>query len=674
MRPAPGGEHLWQVFLLAVMLTAAAQAEPSNPAQQTNLMALSLDELLALPVESVYAASRYEQKVSQAPASVLVVTAEDIQTLGYRTLAEVLQGVRGFYTRYDRDYQYVGVRGFGRPGDYNGRILLLINGHTSNDPIYDSAGIGTEFPLDLDMVERVEVVRGPSSSVYGNNAFFGVVNVITKAGKDLQGGRVSGEAGSWDSYKANFSYGRALTNGVDFALGGSYYDSAGRQSLYYKEFDDPATQGGVTRNTDRDRYYLAYGRVSYGGFTLQGGYNEREKRIPTAPWGSDYGDRRTADTDSRAYLDLAFQRSFEADWDLSARLYYDRYDYDGAYPTLGVLNLDHAYGSRWGTQWQVDKRLMDRHRVSLGVEYRDNFQQDQENYDADPYFSYVKDRRDSYDVAAYTQAEVGILTNLTLSAGARYDYHSLFGDSANPRLGLIYTPVAGSTFKALYGTAYRAPTVFEAYYAGVGYEANPNLEPETIATYELVYEQELTQHLRLVGTAYYYEIDGLISQETDVKDPVDPADDVLIYRNLESARALGGELGLEGRWTNGFRGRLSYALQRTEDAQTHQELGHSPRHLAKLQLTVPLYRDRLMGGIELLYASPVWTLRRAPTRDQYQANLTLFSQKLIKGVELSVGVYNVFDTRIEHPGAAEHLQDVIEQDGRSFRVKLTYRF
>jgi iron complex outermembrane receptor protein len=490
----------------------------------------------------------------------------------------------------------------------------------------------------------------------------------------LVGGGLWGEAGSWETYKANLSYGRALTNGIEFAITGSYYESAGQESLYYPEYDDPSTQNGVTRRTDHDRYHLVHGRISYGGFTLQGGFNEREKHVPTGSWGTDYGDPRTLDMDSRAYLDLGFQRSFEADWDLSARLYYDKYDYDGDYVTAGVMNKDFAYGSRWGSQWQVGKTYLERHRVLAGLEYRDNFQQDQENYDDHPYALYVRDRRESYDLGVYAQVEVGILTNLTLSAGGRWDYHSLFGDSVNPRLGLIYTPIQGSTFKALYGTAYRAPTVYEAYYSGVGYEANSELRPETIATYELVYEQDLGHHVKLVSTGYYYELDDLISQETDPKDPADPDDDLLVYRNLESARAVGGELGLEGHWTNGFRGRLSYALQRTEDALTHREVSNSPRHLAKLQLTVPLYRDKILAGFELLYASPVLTLRGESTKDQYLANVTLFSRKLVKGVELSVGVYNVFDTRIEHPGAREHLQDVIEQDGRSFRVKLTYQF
>jgi iron complex outermembrane receptor protein len=108
----------------------------------------------------IQAASKFSQKLSEAPSSVSVVTADDIRKYGYRTLADILKGVQGFYVTYDRNYSYVGVRGFGRPGDYNGRVLLTIDGHSANDNIFDQAGIGTEGPLDVDLIERVEIIRG----------------------------------------------------------------------------------------------------------------------------------------------------------------------------------------------------------------------------------------------------------------------------------------------------------------------------------------------------------------------------------------------------------------------------------------------------------------------------------------------------------------------------------
>src|SRR5690348_2552756 len=164
------------------------------------LMDLSLEELTTLKVTLVYGASKHEQTEAEAPSSVSIVTADEIKKSGYRTLADILNSVRGVYITYDRSYSYLGLRGFSRPGDYGGRILILVDGHRVNDVLYDSAFNGTDFILDVDLIERVEIIRGPGSSLYGNNAFLAVVNVITRRGGGFHGAEVSGAYASYDSY------------------------------------------------------------------------------------------------------------------------------------------------------------------------------------------------------------------------------------------------------------------------------------------------------------------------------------------------------------------------------------------------------------------------------------------------------------------------------------------
>ncbi len=127
----------------------------------------------------VIAAVRYRQRVGEAPSSVTIITAREIAQYGWRTLPEVFRSVRGFYVSEDRNYSYLGVRGFSRPGDFNIRILGLLNGHTLNDDIYQGFLLGRESGIDLDLVERIEIVRGPGSALYGTSAFFAVVNIIT---------------------------------------------------------------------------------------------------------------------------------------------------------------------------------------------------------------------------------------------------------------------------------------------------------------------------------------------------------------------------------------------------------------------------------------------------------------------------------------------------------------
>ena len=157
---------------------------------------MSVEDLLTVHIDSVYSSSKFEQKVTEAPASVTIVSAEEIQKFGYQTLADVLRDIRGFYVTYDRNYSYLGFRGYSQPGDYNSRVQLLVDGHLLNDDLYDQALLGTEFPLDLDLIDRIEVVRGPGAVMWGPNAVNGVINIITKSAGATKGASVSAAAGN----------------------------------------------------------------------------------------------------------------------------------------------------------------------------------------------------------------------------------------------------------------------------------------------------------------------------------------------------------------------------------------------------------------------------------------------------------------------------------------------
>ncbi len=204
---------LLSLICIAYTCGALAQNKPAN----LSLLDMSVEDLMSIKIDSVYGASGFEQKVTEAPASVTIVTSEEIQRYGYRTLADILRNVEGFYVSYDRNYSYVGVRGFGLPGQYNNGIALLVDGHRLNDDIFDAALIGTEFPIDVDLIDRVEVIRGPNSSLYMASAFLAVVNIITKKGRDLPNLSVAAEAGGQGTYEGRLSYGRAFANGLEGA-------------------------------------------------------------------------------------------------------------------------------------------------------------------------------------------------------------------------------------------------------------------------------------------------------------------------------------------------------------------------------------------------------------------------------------------------------------------------
>ncbi len=629
--------------------------------------------MLFQEIPSVYGASRYEQKVTEAPSSVSIVTSADIKHYGYRNLGEILESVPGLYTTYDRNYSYLGMRGFARAGDYNTRVLLLVDGHRLNDAVYDQAPIGTDFPVDVDLIDRVEIIRGPSSSIYGTNAFLGVINVITKRGRDLRGSEVSGEYGSYETYRGRYTYGNRTRDGVEFLLSGSYYDSLG-DDHYYRPFRH--SHRGIASNCDDERFYGLFSKASYQDFTLMGVFHSREKGIPTAPWDVIFNDPSTRTTDHRAFLDLKYDRELGDRLDLSAHLYYDHYRYDGDYAYWQdpdrrwnrVLQKDYARGEMAGADVQLTKRWLENHKLLLGSEYRGSFRQDQGTYDNHPYRLLMKERRDAYNWAVYLQDEYRIFSNLLLNAGVRYDQYETFGGSTNPRLALIFNPIEKSALKLIYGQAFRAPNSYELFYTDrINQKANPDLDPENMTTYELVWEQRLTDRLRLSATGYYYEIEDLISLTR-------MPNGFLMFKNVENVQAKGLEFELDSRWPGGIEGRVSYCLQRTEDERSGNMLPNSPKQMVKLNVLCPLIQHKLTAGTELQYLSPRRTLRDNKTQDALIANLTFHAPNVVKGLDVSAGVYNLLDQDYGDPGSAEHLQDIIQQNGINFRLKITYSF
>jgi len=251
------------LYISALLSLLPVPALGQNTGAAPNLTDMSLEELMQINIDSVYGASGFKQKVTEAPASVTIITSEDIQRYGYRTLADILRNVTGFYVTYDRNYSYLGVRGFGIPGQYNDSVTLSIDGHRLNDNIFDGALIGTEFPIDVDLIDRVEVIRGPNSSLYIASAFLGVINIITKRGRDLRTVSATASVASYGTYQGRVSYGDTFKNGLEVLLSSSFYDSHGQGQVLFPAFDNPATNNGIAVNADDDESHQLFANASW---------------------------------------------------------------------------------------------------------------------------------------------------------------------------------------------------------------------------------------------------------------------------------------------------------------------------------------------------------------------------------------------------------------------------
>jgi iron complex outermembrane receptor protein len=442
--------------------------------------------------------------------------------------------------------------------------------------------------------------------------------------------------------------------------------------LYFAEFDSPASNNGMAADLDGDRYQKLFAKVAYEGFILSGSYASRTKQVPTAAYGTVFNDPSTETTDAQGYADLDYYGRLGERWDIAGHVFYGSYTFEGNYP-FGppvVLNKDETEG-KWGG---AEIRLLgqfEKHKLVLGTEYQNNFRQDQRNFDVAPYTLYLDDRRSSSRAGFYLQDEIALAQGLLLNAGVRYDDYSTVGGTTNPRLGLIWSPQQASSFKLLYGTAFRAPNAFEQYYndGNATTKANPDLLPEKITSYEFAAEHELQPNFRLSASVFRNDIGNLINQV------VDPADDLLVFRNIGDVRTHGVEFEAERAWDNETRLHASWAWQITRDQTTGAELENSPHHLAKLNYSRLLWSGVLRGGTELQYTGPRKTLVGATAGGYAVANLTLSSGRPARGLELSASIYNLFDKRYADPARPEHAPiDAIEQDGRNFRLKLDYGF
>jgi outer membrane receptor for ferrienterochelin and colicins len=655
-------------------MSVCARADTTNqPAQiavsasdngtNQDLTQMSLEQLMQIQVPVVETASKFEQKATEAPANATVITSDEIQKYGWRTLGDLLESVPGFYISYDRNYSYVGVSGVNL-GDANNRILLLVNGHRINNDLNDSAPVDTSFILDPDLIDRVEIIRGPGSVLYGNNAFFAVINVITRTGKQVDGVEGSGAYGSYNAGSGRVTVGEQFTNGLQFLLSGTIYNSEGQDDLFFPEYNTPAQNNGVAHHMDGDNFQSFFGSVSYWDLTLEGGYINRDKVNPTAQFDTVFNDSELQTVDDRSYATLKYEHNFPGDWDVSSDVYFDRSDLQIGEPVPGDVFHEQQTGEWAGTELQVNKKIMDKHTITFGAEYRDDFKQDANLYDDNATFlETLRGHRQSYGV--FGQADIAVLDNLHLSAGGRYDQYGNFTPSWSPRAAIIYNPWQQSTFKLIYGTAFRDPNITELELISPG----ANVHPERISSFQGEYDQGINRYLRSTLSGYYNRMDNLIAFENGG------------YVNF-NADTIGMDIGLEAKWLDYFTARASYSLQRTEDRDANVGLPDSPENMIKLNISAPLLKDKIFAGLEVQYTSQSKTVFDnfpatipGPNSPGYTVvNFTLYSQNLIKNLDLSASVYNLLNTKYYEPASNFHLEPYIQQDGINFRLKLTYHF
>jgi len=611
--------------LILVCLVPAASAAAEEGGPEPDLLDMNIEELLDLQVTT---ASKKKETLTAAPALSHVITRDQILRYGYRTIGEALSSILGFYPTTDLAYDYTGVRGFGRSGDSNTRLLVLFDGQRVNDPLYGFGAVDESLSIDIDGVERIEVVKGPGSALWGSNALLAVVNIVPQTGGDVDGAELGMEYGTHERARAYVKAGRKFDNGLEIAAVFSGLDADGDSGINIPGIGllGAAADAG---NHDHESAKRGYLTASYQGFTFNLFAGSRKREDPTganytifnSPFdGTEY-------EDERLYTQLSYEHELLPDWNgkLFARIYHSLYNHHANYefdsralfPDLDpYTNADSGKTQWWGSELQFSFKPHDRVELTGGVEYHDIYKAEFKNIDR--FSLHFDEDLDWWIVAAYAQGEFKIFEFLRLVLGGRMDDYSDLKAEWSPRVALVATPLEGTVLKVLYGQAFRAPNAYERVYdnggllgrvvgcrrgcgaARLSILGNLDLEPETITTWEAIWDQALFGNTRMVVSLYQYEIDDIIA-------PIDVPGG-LQYQNLGEVRSRGVEVMLQTRLKNGIWGHVGFSALRAEDRETGRRIENAPRYLGNLGVSVPLFSDHLFASSELQVVSGRKTL------------------------------------------------------------------
>ncbi|HLK50899.1 MAG TPA: TonB-dependent receptor [Bryobacteraceae bacterium] len=655
--------------LLAHLVILAGSAWPEAPDQpgrtHPDWASLPLEQLMDLTVEG---ATLHRQTLQEAPASVTVLTADDIYKYGYRTLGEALASVRGFYTTNDRTYRTVGVRGFGLPGDYASRILVMVNGHNMADNVFDSMlWFGVDFPIDMSLVQRIEIIRGPSSALYGSNGIFATVNVITKSPDEIGPLRLTLDAGSFGEKKSQITAATDLGREAKILFSGSVFSNAGESPLFFPQFNAPETNFGRAVHMDAENGYHFFTNLSWRNWSFTAALSKRTKIQPIS-WGPTvFNDPGTKVVEPLNYGEAVYTRERD-NRTFRWRAYYSqthlrgRFDFplDAGIEDNRSCSCGDWIGSALSYRFGVGRFGV----LTAGAETKIDLRVLQSSRDVSPVpqeFVYIH-RRDR-SLAVFAQDELTFSSFWKLDLGLRVDASAYRPSFLSPRAALIYQPSAAWTYKLLYGRAFRNPNAFDLFFEdGISAAANPRLRPENVDTVEVNVEHRFSKRWSLLGAVYGYWL-------RDFQTGAYNDNGLIQFQNLGGVHAAGVEWEINGHPLDRVEVSASYAVQRATDALTGAWLPNSANQQAKLRLAVPVGRKLYVSSSMRAFSSRK-TMAGALLDPAALADFTLSTRGIWRNFDVQFGIRNAFDHHYTDPVALNPRLDSMPQPGRAFFIEL----
>lgn len=535
-----------RVLFTALLFTASSIHSAIGESEKEELLLFFEEKELYVETPA-----KHKQKVLESPSSISVVTKDNIKKLPARNLAELLETVVGYDVTYNGNIRRSNIAARGLlDTSLSTRVLFLIDGRPANragDGIFD-----IWFDTPVNNIERIEVIRGSGSALYGPNAFSGVVNIITKSPKEKTSGDIA------------VTYGTGEANGYDM----NFTRPVGALGLYLTasglHFDN---EGIWNENEQFNRDSIGLKAV-YKDLTLSFGYNDNDKGLPQkGKYG--YKDFWTESSSWFLYGDYKYKPIEKLS--LNFKLYLNMSDNKFLYSdkVKSSANQDQLRDERRiGGEVLANYEISDRFALLSGIEAR----HERFEYNLDP-----ADERHSTNKAIFLQIEGKPIAKGFITIGGRYDDHSVYGGHTSPRISFLYEPSAHARLRLAYGHAFRAPEFLELYgYRGSMRIGDENLKPEKVDSYEAGIGWTFSKYLNADITMFYNELEDVIVYNSGISK----------YQNSSgNGYTRGIEIELKSHPVKSIHLFANYTLQETHDDATEDEFAYVPKHKFNLGIT-----------------------------------------------------------------------------------------
>jgi outer membrane receptor protein involved in Fe transport len=690
-------------IFIAGLLSLTPLSAFANAEQVEDLTLIPFEELMK---QDVITASKLARQVSDAPSAVSIITAEDIHAHGYQTIADVINAMPGLYTTSDRNYEYMGGRGFGKASsDFAGRIMLLIDGYATQDGVFSQVFLGNDGLIDLDIVERVEYVPGTGAVSYGNNAMLGIINIVTKKGSDFNGTQISKSIASFGGQKERITYGKEYENGADLLLSYSSTTIAGKKLPTFHEFDSLGQAVGQNlsepRSKDSDHNARFFAKLSQGDSSIEFAHVDRQKLMTDGYYSSNAPGLRLQTADKNSFINAKHETDIALNLKSSTRLYAgssENRDYIDFIKSSTLIIDDTPPEEQWasranrhsGDWFGLDQKFVSTnikdHTIVFGTEIRNDSRQDYirtyyypngTKVDTNSNQRYTH-RNNRVITSFYIEDGINVSNNWQLVLGLREDKTTDGYSSSSPRVSIINNFSANTTIKASHSYGFKFPNGYESYLSN---RYNYQAAPERVAASEIVVQHQLSPVSRISTTVYEYHLSNLTYDDPITGDTLTNG----------KSKTNGIEIDYIAKINQlGHRFSASASFQRATDVLNNR-LANSPDSILKARYSFPVVNKNFRLGVEGVYFGRRFDYVGKEMPDFSIANLTLSSDRKLYGASFSFSLRNIFDKKYEVPtylpsssidvnnGSGNTTYDIaradrLRTDGRTFWLQMNYDF